>query len=189
MRKTPVITLLVALLIFGFYFISTHSSKPASNPSPTPTNQSANATPASNQVLGARTKTEGCQAQGALPDKACTPGATFPNVTKDDVCTPGYSQKVRNVPPSIKDIVFSEYGIASHQPGQYEVDHFISLELGGSNEIANLWPESADPRPGYHEKDKAENYLHQQVCNGSISLQQAQQMISNNWIDVYHHID
>jgi hypothetical protein len=85
----------------------------------------------------------------------------------------------------VKDQVFAEYGIASHTPGEYEVDHLISLEIGGSNDIANLWPEAASPKPGFHEKDKVENYLHNQMCSGVISLQQAQIEIATNWLTVY----
>jgi hypothetical protein len=73
--------------------------------------------------------------------------------------------------------VYAEYGIVSYTTGKYEVDHLISLELGGSNDISNLWPEAASPQPGFHEKDKVENYLHDQVCSGVISLAQAQQRL------------
>jgi hypothetical protein len=65
------------------------------------------------------------------------------------------------------------------------VDHLISLELGGSNSIANLWPEAAEPTPGYHQKDQVENYLHQQVCDGKMSLHDAQFQIATNWLNVY----
>ena len=143
-------------------------------------------TPGTGQFPGQRTKTSGCVSSNALPESACTPGAIFPDATKDKICVPGYSSSVRNVPTSEKDEVYAEYGIASHQPGEYEVDHLISLELGGSNDIANLWPEPASPTPGFHEKDQVENYLHDQVCNGSISLQQAQMEIATNWLSVYH---
>jgi hypothetical protein len=134
--------------------------------------------------IGQRTKTSGCIAANGLPDPACTPGAVFPDATVAQICTPGYSSSVRNVSQSDKDAVYAAYGIASHEPGQYEVDHLISLELGGSNDIANLWPEAADPRPGFHEKDKIENYLHDQVCNGSMTLQQAQAAFATNWMNV-----
>ena len=131
--------------------------------------------------LGQRTKTSGCVSSNALPDAACTPGAIFADATKDKICVPGYSSSVRDVPQAEKDQVYAEYGITSHQPGQYEVDHLVSLELGGSNDIANLWPEPADPRPGFHEKDKVEDYLHSQVCSGALPLQQAQVQIATNW--------
>ena len=66
-----------------------------------------------------------------LPDPNLTPGSTF-NVTAQDVCTPGYARKVRDVPAEMKRQVYREYGITSHCPGDYEVDHLIPLELGGS---------------------------------------------------------
>jgi hypothetical protein len=135
--------------------------------------------------LGERTKTSGCQVSGAFPDGACTPGAVIASATKEQICQPGYSRNVRDVPDSEKNQVYAEYGIASHRAGEYEVDHLISLELGGSNDIANLWPEAAEPRPGYHEKDKVENYVHDQVCSGAVPLQDAQRQIATNWMVVY----
>jgi hypothetical protein len=119
-----------------------------------------------------------------LQDTACTPGAIITTATKEQICVPGYSKTVRNVPAAEKSQVYAEYGIASHTPGEYEVDHLISLELGGSNDISNLWPEAAATTPGFHQKDGEENKLHTAVCNGSISLQQAQQEIARNWLNV-----
>ena len=52
----------------------------------------------------------------------------------------------------------------------------------------NLWPEAATPKPGFHEKDKVENYLHDQVCDGKITLKEAQIEIATNWLNVYHRI-
>jgi hypothetical protein len=148
---------------------------------PAPATATSASTTGGGGTIGKRTKTSGCVSADGLPDSACTPGAIFPDATKDQICVPGYSSSVRNVSSSTKDAVFAEYGITTHEPGQYEVDHLISLELGGSNSIANLWPEPASPTPGFHEKDKAENYLHDQVCSGAMSLQQAQVAIATNW--------
>jgi hypothetical protein len=126
----------------------------------------------------------GCVINGPYPDLSCTPGAAF-NVTKEQVCTSGYSSSVRDVTETEKNQVYAEYGIASHTTSEYEVDHFISLELGGDNDISNLWPEAASPTPGFHEKDKVENYLHEQVCNGAMTLAQAQSLETSNWVKVY----
>src|SRR5437867_11473696 len=53
------------------------------------------------------------------------------------------------------------YGIKRRFNGRDgEVDHLVSLELGGSNSTANLFPEAASPVPGSHEKDRLENELH-----------------------------
>src|SRR5260221_6599071 len=142
------------------------------------------AQPTSHQV-GVQPRTSGFAASGGLPDAACTPGAFFPGATKGQICQPGYARSVRNVPESEKTQAYDEYSIASHVAGQYEVDHLVSLELGGSNDIANLWPEAASPKPGFHEKDQVENFLHDQACSGTIPLQTAQIEIATNWLAVY----
>ena len=138
--------------------------------------------------LGERTKTSGCRANGPLPDSGCTPGAIISTATREQICQSGYAKNVRNVPAQVKDEAYAEYGIQSRFPGEYEVDHLISLELGGSNDIANLWPETANPRPGFHEKDQLENYLHDQVCSNAITLDQAQNEIASDWINVYNRM-
>jgi len=120
-----------------------------------------------------------------LPNPKMTPGATLP-VATGDICVSGYSQKVRNVPSDVKQQVYAEYGITSHQPGEYEVDHLISLELGGSNSIKNLWPQSYLTHPwNAHVKDKLENEMHAEVCSGKIDLPTAQHDISTDWIAAY----
>jgi len=142
--------------------------------------------PTTTTPIGTRTKTTGCAISPNLEqDKACTPGAIFSNATKDMVCKSGYSSSVRNVSSSTKNQVFAEYGIKSHTTGQFEVDHLVSLELGGSNSIANLWPEAATPTPGFHQKDKVENKLHSEVCDGTITMAAAQQEIASNWLQIY----
>jgi hypothetical protein len=168
-----------------FFFVRNKTSLQQVFQIPTPSPSTA-----ANQslTLGTRTKTSDCIATNELQDKACTPGAIFQNATREQICVKGYTKTVRNVPTSLKQKVYASYVIATHKPGEYEVDHLISLELGGSNDIANLWPEAAEPRPGFHEKDEVENYLHQRVCDGTMTLLQAQQAIANNWLEVYESI-
>ena len=120
-----------------------------------------------------------------LPDVKLTPGDTL-DVTKDDICVSGYSKKVRDVPQAVKEQAYKEYGITQREPGEYEVDHLISLELGGSNSIKNLWAESYRTAPwNARVKDKLENKLHEMICNSRIDLKVAQQAIAANWIDAY----
>jgi hypothetical protein len=119
------------------------------------------------------------------PDPKLTPGDAF-DVTVQDICVPGYSRKVRNVPAEMKSEVYQEYGITSHGPGDYEVDHLIPLELGGSNSIKYLWPESHRTAPWNAQvKDRLEGKLHELVCDGKIDLKTAQQAIASNWIEAY----
>lgn len=171
-----VVALTVALLVSGCAGVATQ------------TGGSSGTTGSSAHQFGVQTKTSGCQASGGLQDSACTPGALMPNVTVSQICTPGYSSSVRNVTTSTKNAVYAEYGITSHYAGQYEVDHLVSLELGGSNDISNLWPEAAQPTPGFHQKDQVENYLHSQVCAGKVPLQTAQIEIATNWLNVYQQM-
>lgn len=139
-------------------------------------------------MFGVRTKTSGCTADQTLPDLGCTPGAIFPNVSAADVCQPGYASSVRNVSTSLKDKVYAAYGITSRAPGEYAIDHLINLSIGGSNDLANLWPERTTPLPGNREKDAVENYLHDQVCSGQMSLPAAQVAIATNWLAVFQQL-
>lgn len=123
------------------------------------------------------------------PNPSLTPGDVFPGVTAKEVCASGYSKSVRDVSSDEKAAVYKRYGIPN-EPGKHEVDHFISLELGGSNMLTNLWPEpyvtpDAPGQIGAHEKDKVENYLHDQVCKNAMTLQQAQDQIRTDWYAVY----
>lgn len=120
------------------------------------------------------------------PNKKLTPGDVIQAATKDDICTPGYSSKIRDVSSSIKLQVYKEYNVSYPQKrGDYEVDHFVPLELGGSNDIKNLWLEPASPTPGFHQKDIVENYLHKKVCDNKIDLKEAQDKIMSDWYKVY----
>jgi len=142
--------------------------------------------PAHSLALDLRTLSANCHIAGPLPDHACSPGAVFTDATVAQICVSGYTKTVRNVPTSLRKKVFAEYGIALPVPfGSYENDHIIPLELGGSNDIANLFPESAQPVPGFHEKDVVENYLNQEVCAGRVALPVAEQQIATDWIAVY----
>lgn len=121
----------------------------------------------------------GCKAT-SLPDSRCTPGSTF-NVSLDVLCTTGYTDKVRYVTEDMKATVRQIYGISIHSTEEYEIDHLIPLELGGDNSLANLWPQTVNP-PGYKEKDIKENQYHKAVCDGTMLLSRAQEVMKVNWL-------
>jgi hypothetical protein len=121
----------------------------------------------------------------AVPDPRLSPGDVLTTDTKT-ICMPGYTKTVRNVPQSLKNQVYREYGIFSHKPGEFEIDHIISLELGGSNSIRNLFPQSYVTQPlNAHVKDRLENKLHALVCSGQLPIQEAQKAIAENWTAAY----
>ena len=93
----------------------------------------------------------------------------------------GATKTRTGMPASLKRQVFAEYGL---QPsGAFEVDHLISLELGGSNDLKNLWPQSyTTPTYNARVKDGLENRLHWLVCHGTLALDVAQRAIARDWI-------
>src|SRR5204863_7060424 len=92
---------------------------------------------------------------GALEDRGCTPGAIDPRVTQADIhstiCVSGYTSKVR--PPysytaPLESELLRSYGL-SVSPAKTELDHLISLELGGAPaDPRNLFPEPYAGRRG-----------------------------------------
>ena len=131
------------------------------------------------------------------PNPARTPGAVNPEITQENIretiCNPRWS--TRSIRPEasytnrLKNEQIQEYGYSDSRMRDYEEDHFIPLELGGNpTDPRNLWPEPFDtslPDGGAHAKDKVENYLHAEVCSGSLTLGQAQREIVEDWYRVY----
>lgn len=120
-----------------------------------------------------------------LPDPKLTPGVVDPVATGEKICISGYTGTVRNVSEATKKKVFALYGI-DRTKDKFEIDHLISLELGGSNDIKNLWPQSYTTKPwNAHKKDQLENKLHRMICDGIIDMPTAQKEIATNWIEAY----
>jgi hypothetical protein len=118
-----------------------------------------------------------------MPRPGLTPGVALA-VGTARICRPGYAGSVRDVPDSLKAAVYARYGVA-WVPYAHEVDHLISLELGGSNSIRNLWPEPYAGRWGATTKDVLENRLHDLVCAGQVSLASAQHQEATDWVAAY----
>jgi hypothetical protein len=127
----------------------------------------------------------GCAARDGLADPRCTPGAT----AIDDLeilCHQPTTGRRCNFSKATRETIFRAYGLPYPEPkGAYEVDHLIPLELGGANSLANVWPEAAEPKPGFHQKDWLENELHRRVCSGEMDLAAARKLIAHNWVTAY----
>ena len=159
----------------------------AATTSPYPTSAPAPAPALGGTVLLApRTKTSGCL-RGPNPDRRCSPGAEYSGLTTTVICSPTFrTSTIRNVPQSEKHAVEVEYGMVPRAYGRtIEIDHIVSLELGGSNDIANLYPEPGSGPASYHAKDRLENRLHSLVCSGGITLHAAQVGIASHWQALY----
>lgn len=125
-------------------------------------------------------------AELSAPKTNLTPGAVRP-VSREEVCGQSrVSEGPRIVPASVTRRVLEEYGIPDAAPGNFEVDYLITPELGGSDNIRNLWPEPyAEIMWNARVKDELENRLHDMVCDGTLELTTAQHDISSDWISAY----
>jgi len=129
-------------------------------------------------------------APGVYPDLELTHGVVETTDAKV-VCHRGYTRDERHVTEAQKREVFRRYGLGTlprKDWGQFEIDHFISLELGGSNDIDNLWPEPYGGEWGARKKDVVETDLHRHVCKGELSLEDAQKIIRMDWVAEYKRI-
>ena len=122
---------------------------------------------------------------GQLPDPRCTPGSIDPDATQADIrstiCKKGWTATVRPPEPQTEQfkyhVAYPAYG--TPQSERTELDHLVPLELGGSNDATNLWPEyPPTPNP----KDKVEDALNAAVCEGRVSLTAAQDAIAADWL-------
>jgi len=140
-------------------------------------------------LLARTTRTASCR-RGALPDRRCSPGAYYGGLTRAVICSPTFrTGTVRNVPQSEKYAVEREYGMPAALYGRtIEIDHIVPLELGGSNNIANLFPEPGVGAASYHVKDRLENRLHDLVCAGTMQLATARRGIAANWEALYRRV-
>ena len=124
-------------------------------------------------------------ALSAIPDRNLTPGAAR-QVAIKDICSVAHEEVVKPVSLSLRQQVFHEYGIINPNPDDYEIDYLIAPELGGLEDIQNLWPEpNASPTWNSHAKDALEERLHELVCSGKLDVATAQHDISTNWIAAY----
>jgi hypothetical protein len=144
------------------------------------------------------------------PRKDLSPGAINPEVTQENIsqtiCKAGWTATIRpsdSYTTKLKKEIMAAYGF-SGSTADYELDHIISLELGGAPaDPKNLWPEaygdinhnltasersqSSEPDllPGALQKDRVETGLKREICKGEISLARAQQIIVDDWYACY----
>jgi hypothetical protein len=126
-----------------------------------------------------------------VPDPVLTPGAVRTTNSVDVCSTPEHkisTKDVRNVPDAVKNKAYALYSVPGGNHTGYcsiargcEVDHLISLELGGSNDIKNLWPQPYTGVWNASMKDALENRLHSMVCKNEITLTEAQHAIATDW--------
>jgi hypothetical protein len=121
-----------------------------------------------------------------LPDPNCTPGAINETLTLEVMTMKNFGTVcVRDQATSAgkKQATYTWYKIASpaNDTGKNQVcelDHLVSLELGGADTLDNIWPQCGPSKAllnarYFKRKDAVENFLAGEVRNGKIALAEA----------------
>jgi hypothetical protein len=135
-------------------------------------------------LVGAAAISVIADSQTGLPNSFLTPGDAK-KVTKEQICAPDYMAKLKPTKDSMKDEAFERYGLRAAAASSDVLDHLVPVELGGTDDLENLWPQPAKGEWNATQKDALEQKLHAMVCDGSITLKQAQTAIKKNWVAAY----
>jgi hypothetical protein len=121
--------------------------------------------------------------QRDLPRHGLTPGAHL-RVGTAAICKTGYVARVRGASHRQRAAAFRRYRLKRFARG-YKVDHLVPVQIGGSNAVANLWPQRYAAPWGVRAKDRLDVKLRTLVCSGQLSLASARQQEAANWIKAY----
>jgi hypothetical protein len=129
-----------------------------------------------------------------IPDSRCTPGAINPTLTTTVLRDPGFRTScVRDntTTAAQKATTYKFYNVPHPKSNTgktqtCELDHLISLEIGGADTLDNIWPQCGPDRVQlrqryFKQKDIVENYLAKQVKAGTMNLADVQRGIAQDW--------
>lgn len=158
--------------------------------------------PTGSQALQTVTKTSGCSVGAIsgipLPDPACTPGAVNPTMTLQILTSGDFKTGCeRDVAssPTEKKATYAGYGTIKpkNNTGKKqtcELDHLVSLEIGGADTVDNIWPQCGPKgaklnKRYFKRKDMVENYVAALIKDGTIDtpakLAEYQHKIASDW--------
>jgi hypothetical protein len=124
--------------------------------------------------------------EAIVPNRSLTPGAVRA-VTLKEICSSADDDLDPPVPSSTKRAVFQEYDLPPSGPTRNcQIDYLVNPQLGGTNDLRNLWPEPySNAKWNAQAKDELERHLHQMVCDRTVDLAVAQREIATDWIAAY----
>lgn len=120
----------------------------------------------------------------ALQRPELTPGQYYSDKPFDDICSMN-GNTITSFPLDQARGIFTRYGQgfpAAADAGDWQVDELIPLNLGGTTDPSNMWPQQ---QPGAGLKNILEGVLHVKVCSGQVPLAVAQQEIAADWRQAY----
>jgi hypothetical protein len=87
--------------------------------------------------------------------------------------------------------LLAAYSMPASDASSTEADHLIPLSVGGSSDVANLWPEPDHDKGFYarsattqNDKDLLEADARDAICRGQITLAAAQHAFATDWTTV-----
>ncbi|MEA2919778.1 MAG: hypothetical protein QOJ15_11859 [Bradyrhizobium sp.] len=129
-----------------------------------------------------------------VPDPKCTPGAVNPTLTVTVLSDPDFKTgcvRDQATSPEKKKETYTSYKVIEPKDNSgknqtCELDHFISLELGGADTLDNIWPQCGPKnvqlgQRNFKQKDMVEDYLAFLVKNDRMALADAQKGIAADW--------
>jgi hypothetical protein len=119
-----------------------------------------------------------------LPSHAATPGEVR-TTSMEAVCSE-HTRQFRHTTYAMKLEVCREYGQENCPGKAYEIDHLVSLEIGGADTVRNLWPQPIDQA---RVKDKLETHLRVLICSGQMTVAAAQHCIVDDWVECMSKVE
>lgn len=118
-----------------------------------------------------------------LPDNYKTPGAAT-KANMKQICAADYAGSVKPVAGWQRTEALSRYGL---RPESFsgDLDHLIPVALGGSNDPDNLFPFHPQNELTLDAKNRLADKLRQMVCDGKMSLKDAQDAFKKDWTKAY----
>jgi len=115
---------------------------------------------------------------------ALNPDVTEATVSQT-ICVAGYTRTVRpatSYTNGVKAKLLQEAGFEVSRMGDFELDHIVPLALGGHpRKLSNLELQPWAGEHGAWRKDVLEVRMHNLVCEGELTLTEAQACIAQDW--------
>jgi len=122
-------------------------------------------------------------AAAQLPNSFKTPGAADKVDTKK-LCAANFDSTVKPMADWQKNDALTRYGV---RPESFDgvLEHVVPVSLGGTNDPDNLYPFHPQGEFTADAKAQLATKLHDMVCDGKITLKQAQEVFKKDWTKGY----
>jgi len=122
-------------------------------------------------------------ASAQLPNNMYTPGKAD-KVDVKQLCAATFESSVKPMADWQKSEALTRYGV---RPETFngDLEHLVPVSLGGTNDPDNLYPFHPQGEYTVEAKQHLAAKLHELVCDGKMSLKQAQDVFKKDWTKGY----